>query len=152
MDDPQLDPTGKVVVELRDDPDVDAIVSGRVRGFEPQGATAQYDGDAHGPGKYKAFVVVTGSPIGGRLPGMRMVPVQPARLTVRCYGRTPQEAAALYGACVKAIHGRGPRTYSGVAFHQSFDETGGTPDKDPDTGQPLVVFVMEVLASTQVVA
>ena len=147
------DPVGKLVTELRDDPAVQAIagenphepasLGARVRSPEPAA------GDAQGPEAYRAFVVIVtlGTP---RMPS---VPVQRARHAVRCYGRTPQEAAALYAACSDALHHVGPRLHgSGQGIYVSHDDTGGQFSKDPDTGQPQYSFVVETLATTQVVA
>jgi hypothetical protein len=138
-----LDPLGKLLIELRDDVEVDAIVDGRVRGNEPKA------GDAQPLGDYQAFVVITelASP---RIP---RVPVQRVRYGVRCYGRTFQEARSLYGACSDAIHLLGPRLHAnGLGIYISIDDTGGTASRDPDTKQPLVDFVIELLATTQAVA
>jgi hypothetical protein len=144
------DVVGKFIIELREDADVAAIVGvnptadpPRVRGFEPAPS------DVQGPGSYRAFVVVVqlDAPRLGRLP------VQRPRLAVRCYGRTPQEAAALRWACSGAIHNTGPRVHSnGLGIYQSLDETGGEQEKDPDTQQPFQVFIVDSLATTQVVA
>ena len=140
----------KILIELRDDEDVADIVGvnptsdpPRVRGFEPA------PGDAKGPGEYKAFVVVVqlDAPRLGRLP------VQRPRIAVSCYGRTLQEAAALRWACSNAIHYIGPRTHTnGLGIYISRDDTGGEQEKDPDTKQPLQVFIVDLFATTQEVA
>lgn len=130
----------KLLIDLRDDPDVDDIVDGRVRGFEPA------PGDAKGPGEYQAFVCIVqlDAPRLGRLP------VQRPRLAVRCYGRTPQEAAALRWACSNALHNVGPRTYAnGLGIYISMDDSGGEQEKDPDTRQPYQVFIVDAFATTQ---
>jgi len=137
-----MDPLGKLLLELRDDLEVDALVDGRVRGQEPA------PGDAMGAGQYKAFVVISTL----ATPRLPRVPVQRSRYGVRCYGRTPQEAMELYGACSDAIHLIGPRLKSnGLGIYISLDDTGGTASRDPDTQQPLVDFVIELLATTQAV-
>lgn len=144
------DPVGKLLTELRDDDAVAAIVGEhphepvhpRVRSPEPAPT------DAQGPGEYRAFVVINTL----ATPRMPSVPVQRARHTVSCYGRTPEEAAALYGACSDAIHHIGPRQGSRGGIYVSHDDTGGEEDKDPDTGQPRYQFVIESLATTQAVA
>lgn len=144
------DPVGKYITELRDDTAVAAIVAAnpteavvpRVRSPEPAA------GDAQGPGQYRAFVVLV-SLVLQRHP---QVPVQRPRHAVRCYGRTPEEAAQLYAACSAVLHGAGPRqTGSGNGIYVSHDDTGGSYDKDPDTGQPFYQFIIESLATTQAV-
>jgi hypothetical protein len=150
------DPVGKVVLELRQDADVAAIAGAnptdsriRVRGFEPAPTTDSYAGDAHGPGSYRAFVVV--SHIGGSR--FKRVPVQKPRLLVRCYGRTKEEAAALGVAASDALHYQGPRVHSnGLGIYSSFNDSGGDQDKDPDTSQPYVDLFIDLLATTQAVA
>jgi hypothetical protein len=130
----------KILIELRDDIEVDAIVDGRVRGFEPA------PGDSQGPDTYKAFVVV----VQLDAPRMARLPVQRPRIAVRCYGRTPQEAAALRWACSNAIHDLGPRVHgNGLGIYNSFDDTGGEQEKDPDTKQPLQTFIVDLFATTQ---
>lgn len=137
-----IDLTGKLLIELRDDLEVDAIVDGRVRGFEPA------PGDIQPKGSYKAFVVIVA------LDTVRMMrsPVQRATFAIRCYGATPQGAMALYGACSDAIHNIGPRLHSDTGIYISADTTGGTAEKDPDSQQPYVTFIAELIAPTQVVA
>jgi hypothetical protein len=135
------DVLGKLLIELRDDADVAAIVDDRVRGGEPA------PGDAIGP-PYQAFVVL----VTLSTPRMMRVPAQMPRIGVNCYGRTAQEAAQLYGACSDAIHDRGPRVYgNGLGIYISHDDSGGAAERDPDTKQPYVSFVIEAIATTQAV-
>lgn len=144
------DPVGKLLTELRDDDAVAAIAGEnphiavpRVRSPEPG------PGDAQGAGSYRAFVVVSTL----ATPRHPSVPIQRDRHNVSCYGRTPEEAAALYAACSDALHHKGPRSRSdGQAIYVTHDDTGGTEDKDPDTSQPRYQFVVETLATTQAVA
>jgi hypothetical protein len=139
----------KLLNEIRDDTAVDAIVDGRVRGFEPRGSSATYEGDALGPGHYKAFVVLV------QLSATRDpdLPLQDVTVAARCYGRTAVEAAELRWAVSNAIHRAGPRTYSnGLGIYQSFDDQGGEQEADPDTGQPLQVLTIRGIAATLAVA
>lgn len=144
------DPVGRIVTELRDADAVADIVGEnphelvRPRVRSPQAA----EGDMQGP-VYRAFVTVATL----ALPRMQSVPVQRTRHVVRCFGRTPEEAAALYVACSDALHHMGPRvTGAGQAIYVSHDDTGGEAGEDPDTHQPTYTFVVETLATTQVVA
>lgn len=145
------DPVGKLLTDLREDSDVAAIVGAnptepvvpRVRAPKPG------TGDAQPLGKYRAFIVIATL----ATPRLPSVPVQRARHVVRCYGRTPEEAGNLYAAASSALHHRGPRqTGSGHGIYVSHDDTGGTYEEDPDTNQPVYVFVVESLATTQVIA
>lgn len=131
----------KLLIEIRADPAVAAIVEGRVRGGEPA------DGDAKGPGAYLPFVVLV------QLGAARhpRVPVQFPRIAARCYGRTHQEAAALRWAVSGAVHYGGPRIHAnGLGIYQSLDSEGGEQNTDPDTGQPYQTLVIEAPATTQV--
>jgi hypothetical protein len=133
----------KILLELRDDPDVDAIVDGRVRSPEPA------PGDEQGAGSYKAFVVIVELDV----PRIGRLPLQRPQIAVRCYGRTPQEAADLRWACSNVLHNAGPRVHSNrLGIYNSMDRSGGGHDIDPDTKQPLKVIVVDAFATTQVVA
>lgn len=142
LSDPLLDPFGALLVEVRDDVDVTALVDDRVRGNEPA------PGDAQPTGKYKAFVVI------GTLaaPPDPDVPVTFASYSFRCYGTTFQNAWAVYGAVVKAVHRVGPRLkVSGLGIYQTLVTGGGEEAKDPDTAQPYVSGVITLIATAQVV-
>lgn len=135
------DPFGKLLSELADDVSVAAITD-KVRGHRPG------PDDAKGPGSYVPFVLLID--LGG--PPLRRVPIQFPRIAVRCYGVTPQGAKALYVACSNAIHDMGPRIHAPVGFYRSWDATGGAEGSDPDTKQPYVEFVVELIATTAAVA
>ena len=143
MLDPQLDPLGSLLTEIRDDIDVDTLVDGRVRGFEPA------PGDAQPTGKFKAFVVI----VTLDAPPEMGIPVTFATYGVRCYGATPQGAWAVWGAVVKAVHMIGPRLKSsGLGIYQTIVNGGGDQEKDPDTQQPVVMGTIRLIATTQVVS
>lgn len=136
---PQLDPMGALIAEARADPDLSALVSTRVRGFEPA------PGDALGPGQYQAFVVIAALDV----PPHLRVPLTFATYGVNCYGSTAQGAWAVWGAFVKAFHMVGPRVKAnGLGIYQTFVVSGGEQDKDPDTGQPVVRGTIRVTATT----
>jgi hypothetical protein len=147
------DPVKLIVTELRGDAAVRAIaganpavptsLGARVR--SPNPAT----GDANGPSAYRAFVLVRTL----ALPPHASVPIQRARHVVRCYGRTPEEAEALYAACFAVLHHVGPRLHgSRHGIYVSHDDTGASWGEDPDTKQPYYEFILESVATTQVVA
>jgi len=142
-----IDPTGSLIVELREDAGVAAIAGARIRGLEPEGATRTYEGDALGPGHYKAFVVLAAL----SLPPHRRVPVMWAEYVVRAYGRDGDEAMALYLAIVDAMHRRGPRLKSNGLGIYSTHVTGGEASKDPKTQQPVVTGTIQLTATTQAV-
>lgn len=158
-----MDALPKFLIEIRDDPDVDAIAEGRVRGFEPApqivhpttGALIQ-KGDARAgtaQDPYIAFVVL----VQLDAPRELRAPIQRPVIAARCYGRTHAEAAALRWAVSKAIHPDtgplGPRVHAnGLGIYQSFDAAGGEQEKDPNTQQPYQTLVINSMATTQAVA
>lgn len=138
-----LDPFGKALIEIRDDPIVAAITD-RVRGHEPA------PGDALGAGEYIAFVVLSDL---GTIRGRRGVPTQVIRINCRAYADNYTNAKALFLACADAIHDTGPRIHAnGLGIYQSHDETGGSEGSDPRTKQPYIEGVFEFLATTSAVA
>lgn len=149
------DPMGRLIVELRADSAVAAIVGAnpttspaRVRSPDPKEATDGYDGDAHGPGGYRAFVLVR------ELATTRdyRVPIQRPRVSVLCYGRTAQEAAQLAKAASDTFHYRGPRVAgNGLGVYVSYDAGSDGVERDPDTGQPYASVIVDLLATTQAV-
>jgi hypothetical protein len=142
LDDPQKDPMGSLILEARADSDVDNLVDGRVRGFEPA------DGDAKGPGEYQAFVVLSALAV----PIHPQLPITDATYGIAAYGSTPQNAWAVWAALVKAWHARGPRVGSShLGIYRSW-MSGGEQDKDPDTQQPLVRGTLRLIATAQALA
>ena len=143
LDTAQLDPLGSLLVEIRSDVDVDALVDGRVRGFEPA------PGDAKPAGSHQAFIVLVALSV----PPDPQLPVTFATYGVRAYGSTPQNAWAVWGATVKAIHERGPRLKAnGLGIYKTIAVSGGEQGKDPDTQQPVVEGTIRLIATTQAVA
>jgi hypothetical protein len=145
-----LDVLPKLIVEMREDAAVAAIVGAnptvatpRVRGFEPK------SDDVQPSDRWRAFVVIVQLDV----PRDRRVPVQRPSYAFRCYGRTLEEARDLYMACSDALHDVGPRVHAnGLGIYISADVSGGTPDIDPDTRQPLYEFTAQLIATTQAVA
>lgn len=142
LNDPMLDPTGPLVLELRSDSDVANLVGTRVRAGEPA------PGDSKGAGEYLAFVLLLGAPA----PYSR-VPVSRSTYAVRCYGVTPQGATALWGAVVKAIHQSRARLKSnGLGIYLSWIQDTADQLRDPDTKQPYVEGSLVIYATAQAIA
>jgi hypothetical protein len=140
---PQSDPLGSVVSELRADVDVDDLTDGRVRGYQPA------PGDARASGQYQPFVIVSALDV----PPHPQVPITFASYGIRAYGSTPQNAWAVWGAVVKALHRYGQRVKSnGLGIYRSSVISGGEQETDPDTAQPVVTGVIRLIATTQAVA
>ena len=148
----------KILTDIRSDTGVAAITA-RIRSPEPAGPVihpttrAVIDkgdrraGTADEP--YVAFVVLRS------LPAIRhpRVPLQFARIVAQCYGRTSAEAAELRWRVGDSIHQAGPRVYgNGLGIYNSLDDSGGEQQLDPHTQQPYQEIVIEVPATTQVVA
>lgn len=115
---------GRVIVELRSDAAVSAIVGDRVVG-----------GDAPDVSEGLAFVQVRRLGPERRKP---RAPVTAGRLSVDCYGRTYQEATNLYAAVSDALSAKGPRkSPAGVALYLTVEEVGGQSTIDPDSKQPV---------------
>jgi hypothetical protein len=141
-----IDILGKLLIELRDDDDFALWHDGRVRGEEPA------PGDAKGPGEYVRFAVITTL----ATPRERRVPVQRPTYAVNVFGTSPKDAMAGYVLASDAIHRAGVRMAgtgtNRVGIWDSFDDSGGTPERDPQTGQPFVTFVVHLIATDQSVA
>jgi hypothetical protein len=137
----------KLLIELREDDAVSAIVGDRVRSPKPAPGDADWDDIENGTRKYKhAFIVLRSLAATRRL----RVPVQDARVVVMCLGRTVVEAAELRWAASHAIHNIGPRIHAnGLGIYNSFEDAGGEQDSDPDTGQPMESFIVAAIATTQ---
>lgn len=134
---------GGLINELTDDPDVNALVHKRVAGH----VTAA--GFAKGPGEYQAFIRLAILDA----PPDPDVPVIFAAVAGSFYGVTPQNAWEVYWAAVRALHGVGPRLRpNGLGFYQSLIVGGGSQEEDPRTHQPVVQAVIDLIASTQVIA
>lgn len=129
----------KILNEIRDDPTVDAMTAGRVRGFEPA------PGDSKPKGSYQRFVVLVQLDD----PRARRSPTQRAIIAARCYGTAPGDAGDLRWAVSNAIHEIGPRIHSnGLGIYLSWEESGGEEEKDPNTQQPYQTIVIHALATT----
>jgi hypothetical protein len=121
---------------------VDAAGVRRIRPVEPG------PGDALGPGKYQAFVVV--SQLGA--PWATGTATSSVTLGLRCYAATHALAEALALACAAVFHRAGPRVAaSGLAIYGSTVQGGPQPDKDPDTRQPLAHLIVGLNTSVQAV-
>ena len=135
------DPIGALVTEMRQ-----ANIAGkRVRGKEPAPQSSDYEGDALGPGSYKRFVVL--SRLGIRRPFPR-VPLQDARIGIRAYGVTAEDAANLAGEISDFLNIRGARIVGSVQIHQTVDDGDWAAGTDPDTKQPYESGVITVMAAT----
>lgn len=135
-----MSPLAAAIAELRADAAVSAITA-RIRGVEP-GA-----GDALGPGEYQAFVVlsVIDAPYIGRSG------VRDATIAIAAYADGWPEAEALYQACEAVFRDRSARTVGTVGVYHSQVVSGGAPDRDPDTHQPLFRGIVSYPTTTAAV-
>lgn len=126
-----VDPTGKIVVELRTDARILALV-----GTVPGDATKVqvFGGEAHKDAS-GAYIIVRRL---GPMTRSKRAPFVRQRIIVDAYGRTPAEAAKLAGYISDALATRGPRTSpAGVALYLSIEDVGPQASLDPDTDEPV---------------
>lgn len=57
----------------------------------------------------------------------------PARVKVTAFGRSPEEAAAVYREASRLLHQRGPVSNDHGRAWRVFEEVGAQPVEDPDT-------------------
>lgn len=133
------DPIGVLVAELR----TASIAGKRVRTQEPAPQAEGYEGDALGPGHYKRFVVLSQLSIRR----LARASVRQDIIGVRAYGATPQDAASLYSDIADELHLAGGRGSGGRWIYESIELSGGSPSKDPDTGQPYQSGVISLIAT-----
>jgi hypothetical protein len=142
-----IDPTGAVIVALRDDAAVRAIVG-------QHGTAWKVRGDEPGAGWLPPFITVTfltsRRDTGGDA-GTWSLDVMETYLSVKCYGTTPQQAIQLYGAASDALHGKqfGADSSGRLLYLVADDGTSG--DVDP-AGRPLQDFTAIVTAAAHAVA
>lgn len=159
LDEPMLGGIGALVTELRADGDLAALVGVdlanrvRVRGGDPVGQLRQsggdYAGDVREASDYQTFVVL----VTLDEPPHPSVPIFRGVYGANCYGRTRENARAVWGAVVKAIHRVGPRLKAnGLGIYISVVEGGGEQDTDPDNDQPVVRGTIRITATAQAIA
>lgn len=133
------DPTGAVIVELRNNAPLGLLVGSRVRGGHPG------PGDKQGAGAYRRFVVVSREGV-SRPRGQ--APIQTVTLALRAYGATPRDAAAVMGAASDALHKVGPRAGTGGGHIYLSQMVGdAAPDQDPRTFQPFEEGFVELICT-----
>lgn len=137
-----IDPLRTARAEIAALPAVSAIAADRVRRGDPAPA------DIQPTGKYQAFVVLV------RGDGEREVRVALASVPIfaRCYGRTREEALALWGAISDGLNNRGPRVRDGVLVHRSIATNDSGDEQDPGTKQPMVAGLIRYHVATTPVA
>lgn len=145
-----VDPMGMLLTELRASSPLVALVSTRISADEDPTSDQ---------GKTRVRAVDLGGPIGrvgDRRPGL-----QSLIYALRCYGPSkdaqgrpistgPITARQIAGACVDALHQRGPRTDASGRFviKSSVASIGGLLI-DPDTREPYYTVSVEVVAAAQ---
>lgn len=142
------DPTGRLITELRDDPDVRCD---RIKAGQPIGDTVVAGQTVQGwvrpAGEYVRFVLLVRL---GFSRGNPHCPTQEVRYSAKCYGTNEQDAAALAGEVSTSLHDRGRRiTASGISIFNSLDDGGGGVAYDPKNGQPYESVVIAVSALTE---
>lgn len=143
-----VDPTGAMIVELRDY--IDAVKAAEPTSRRGLAATAIDDaiyGDTKGEDRSAPYVILRRLGPARRLPRAPLVRFRYAAL---CYGADEAQASTVYGLVSDWLSGRGPRRRSpGVAIYLSTEELGAQATIDPDTSEPLetaIYFVTVPLA------
>src|SRR4029078_5252092 len=150
-----IDLSGKILIEIRDDAGVSAWLGAdatRVRVQEAKPATEADEGDVRESGSFVRFIVI--SPLS--TPRDRRVPIQRPTYAINVFGLSPKDAMAGYVEVSDALHRGGVRMVgsgaSRAGIWNSWDDSGATPEADPDTGQPFVTLVASFIATDQSVA
>lgn len=68
----------------------------------------------------------------------------PARVRLAAYGRTAEEAAAMYRAASALLHRQGPVVNDHGRAWRVFEEVGSQPTEDPDTKWPITFGVFDL--------
>ncbi len=139
------DPVEALVVYLRADAEVAAMVVGRVYGAElPPQEAAQMPRKA---------VVVTAAGGGATGPGARSyLPLGTVRMDVRCYGETQYEAMKVWRAVHRALKRLGRQVQGQALVHAVYEEAGPLQTREPEVGWPLVLSVWEALVAEMAIA
>lgn len=142
-----VDPTGALIVELRDK--MDAIAASEPTSRRGKAAIRVGDkifGDEKGADAVAPYVILRRLGPARRLP---RAPFVRFRYSASCYGADAAEATTVWGLVSDGLS-RGPRRRSpGVAIYLSVEELGGQASTDPDTAEPLetgIYFVSVPLA------
>lgn len=135
-----IDPTGALVVELRDYFDaVGALEGSSRRGLAATAIGDAVYGDRKGADRVAPYVILR------RLgPALRKprAPFARFRYSATCVGTTEAEASTVWGLVSDWLSARGPRRRSGgVAIYLSTEELGAQASLDPDTSEPIEVGI-----------
>ena len=131
----QVDPTGRIIVELRSDPEILAEL----------GSAAKVYGGTSGDDAAAPYLIVR------RLGPARRSPRAPFtrfRIAVSAFGATEAQASKLIGLVSDVLASRGPRrSPAGLAIYLSTEEVGAQSGAlDPDTAEPSETAIYNVHA------
>lgn len=131
-----VDPTGALIVELRDFMDAVALAEpGSRRGLAAIAVGDAIYGDRKAEDRSAPYVILRRLGPGRRLP---RAPFVRFRYSAACYGADEAQATTVWGLVSDALSARGPRRRSaGVAIYLSIEELGAQATVDPDTAEPL---------------
>jgi hypothetical protein len=131
-----VDPTGAMIVELRDY--MASVATAEPTSRRGLAAIAVGDavyGDTKAEDRLAPYVILRRAGPARRQP---RAPVVRFRYQADCYGSTEAEATTVWGLVSDWLSARGPRRRSpGVAIYLSIEELGGQARLDPDTEEPL---------------
>jgi len=139
-----VDPTGRIVVELREAAaDWPApLTNYRIAPGELAGTDVPKDGSA------PLAIVVR------RAPTLRFRRLPLARFDYRldCYHPDARIAAQIAGLASDALHDRGPRVASGIGIFASYDAGGSGGLVEPDTKWPVERVLVRLTVAAQAIA
>lgn len=147
-------PVGPLVIALRDDPAVAAIVSGRVAAGGP-------DPEWPGPDPRPFVVLVPMTPSRAPFgPGSSRTGLVQLLVMAKCFGAPDEKdervaqrtSGELAGAVSDALHDKGPRRFGTRLLFQSDQVSGGGLTVEPDTRRPYWALMFNVIAAAQAVA
>ena len=133
------DPIGALVAYLKVDTAVATLASTRIYGAELPKSEIE---NASNP---RAIVVVKQA--GGGMLGLAYQQYGDIRADVACYGSTPFNASALYGAVYDALKELRREVYASTLLHWAQSSARGTQGRDPDLDWPVVFSSWQVLAA-----
>jgi hypothetical protein len=139
-----IDAMGALVIELRSDSGVAAIVGSLNHQVKVWGE----DKPGYLPADPRPYVLIHYLSINRE----KRTPVQKVRVAVTCVGKDHVQASAVYNAVSDAVHNKGPREHGTLGIWRSDEEIGGQPLVDPETHWPSKTAIYECWASTVAVA
>lgn len=124
------------------DPDPVAFTRDLLDELKPGSAIAAVTVVADRLDNHQPPVILVQDRLHARARGVGMY--NPARVALRVFGQTAEEASAIYRAAALLLHGRGPLSRPRGRVWKVFEEVGAQPTEDPDTHWPVTFGVFDL--------